>query len=214
MAWKTSGMRLILAGIGLTMAAVLVACSDSDDGEATPASTPAALSNFPTATQVAGGGGAVATVTSAIGAGATATPIAFPSMDEPPVTQASANGQSVETGIGTYCWTRLCVDKIGVPTKGMLTVTRGETVSVAVPAAGAALREARAHVFEAGDATILDDGSEIWPYPGAFGEDLAHEVNGQDVEVVMDLEPGTYVLAVSMFFEMGDVVYGVLVEVQ
>jgi hypothetical protein len=69
-------------------------------------------------------------------------------------------------------------------------------------------------VFPAIDATTLDDGSEIWPYPGALGEDLAHEVNGQDVEVVMNLEPGTYVLSVSMFFEMGDVVYGVLVEVQ
>jgi hypothetical protein len=217
MSWKTRAMRLILAGMGLITAAALVACSNSDVDEAMPTSTPTPLSIDATATATpgAGGGGAVgATVTPGTGTGATATPIGFPATDEPPETQASANGQSVETGIGTYCWTRLCVDKIGVPTRGRLTVARGDSVSVAVPSAAPPLREAAAHVFPAIDARTLDDGSEIWAYPGALGEDLAHEVNGQDVEVVMNLEPGTYVLSMSMFFEMGDVVYGALVEVQ
>jgi hypothetical protein len=85
---------------------------------------------------------------------------------------------------------------------------------MAIPDDAPPLREAAANVFEALDAMPLDDGSEIWPYPGAPGEEVASEVAGDSVDVTVDLAPGRYVLAVSMFFESGDVVYGVLVEVQ
>ena len=52
---------------------------------------------------------------------------------------------------------------------------------------------------------MLDDGSEIWPYPGAPGEDVASEVTDDSLDVVIDLEPGQYVLSAFLAFEAGDV---------
>jgi hypothetical protein len=144
----------------------------------------------------------------------TGGPPAFPTESEPPGTTATANGETVDAGIGTFCWTLLCVDKIGVPTKGTLSVSAGDTVSVAIPQDGPALNGASAAVFAAVDPQPLDDGSEIWPYPGAPGEEVVSEATSGAVEVVVDLEPGQYVLSVFMTFEGGDVVYGVLLDVE
>jgi hypothetical protein len=120
----------------------------------------------------------------------------------------------VEAGIGTYCWTLLCVDKIGVPTGEPLTVSRGDAVSVAIPTEAPPFREASASVFEALNAMPLDGGGQIWPYPATGGEEVAYTITEDSVHVTVDFEPGRYVLAVGMFFEPGDVVYGVLLEVQ
>ena len=214
---KTGWMRLILAGTGLIGALVLLACSDDDDeggaNGVTGATTP--VNGEATATPASGGGPTGLSGTGAGGVSVTPpAPPSFPATDEPPAASASANSESVETGIGTYCWTRLCVDKIGVPTKGTLIVSPGDTVSVAIPEGVPALREAGANVFEAVGALPLDDGSEIWPYPGATGAEVDYEVTNESVDVVIDLPPGRYVLSVFMSFESGDVVYGVLVEVQ
>jgi hypothetical protein len=198
-----------VACLGLMTAGLLAACGGGDsDAE------PPARGDTPAAGASATPGGAGVPTSGTGGSGATPAPPGFPAADEPPATTASANGQSVETGLGTYCWTLMCVDKIGVPTRGTLTVAAGDTVSVAVPPGAPALREAAANSFAAVTPQPLDDGSEIWPYPGAPGDDLAHTVAGDNVEVTVDLPPGRYVLAVSMFFETGDVVYGVLLEVR
>src|SRR5690606_36091608 len=70
-------------------------------------------------------------------------------MDGPPSTTASANGQSIETGIGTFCWTMLCVDKIGVPTRGVLVVSNGDVVIIGVPDGVPPLREVGVAVLDA-----------------------------------------------------------------
>lgn len=210
---KTGWVRLLLAGASLMAAFVLVACSDDEaDGATDPAATATSVSGGATATPASEG---APTDVPGTGAGdATAVPPGFPASDEPPATVASANGVSVETGTGTYCWTLMCVDKIGVPTKGTLTVAQGDTVAIAIPENAPPLREATATVFEAQNSMPLDDGSDIWPYPGAPGDEVASEVTGESVAATIDLAPGRYVLAVFMSFEAGDVVYGVLVEVQ
>ena len=200
---------LTMLSMGLAAAVLLAACGgNGDDGPDGETTAPKASATSAPASN---------TVTPGTGAGGPGTPPAppgFPTADEPPVTTATVNGQSVETGVGTYCWTRMCVDKIGVPTRGTLTVSAGDTVSVTIPNDAPPLREAGANVFEALDPMLLDDGSEIWPYPGALGEDVAYTVGGGSVDVTVDLMPGRHVLAVSMYFEAGDVVYGVLLEVQ
>lgn len=206
----------LVAGFGLVIAAFVVACGGDDDdpdgGASAGGDTPVVEASATAAT----GGGPAGVPTSGGGGGSSSGPAppGFPASDEPPSTTATANGQTVETGLGTYCWTLMCVDKIGVPTKGTLTVSSGDTVSFAVPAGAPPLRDAAANTFEARDAQQLDDGSEIWPYPGNPGESQEYAVAGDEVEVMVDLAPGTYVLVVSMYFEAGDAVYGVLLEVQ
>ena len=205
---------LAIACLGLIAAALLVACGDDDpDGATAPPGDTGA--NGATATTEPAEGTSTSTVEA--GGGGTNTPPAppsFPTSDEPPVTTASANGQSVEMSIGTYCWTRMCVDKIGVPTQAILTLAAGDTVSVAIPGGAPPLREASANAFEALTSMPLDGGGEIWPYPGAPGDDLDYAVTQDGVEVTVDLPPGRYVLAVGMFFESGDAIYGVLLDVQ
>lgn len=216
---KTGWMRLMLAGAGVFLAFAVVACSDDDNGDREPAgATDASPTVAGEATDTSGGQAAPIDTpadgsSGSTGAGPSSAP-PIPDFEQPPATTASANGATVEMGIGTYCWTVMCVDKIGVPTKGTLTVNRGDTVSIAVPSDAPALREAGATVFEATQAQPLDDGSEIWPYPGNPGEDIEVEVVGDTVEVTADLAPGRYVLSLGMYFETGDVIYGVLLEVQ
>jgi hypothetical protein len=205
-------LRIAVAVAGLiAVSALVVGCSDDDsDAEGATAT--------PTAIREAGetpGQGIGAGETPATGTGSTPPgPPSFPTEADPPGTTASANGESVEAGIGTYCWTLMCVDKIGVPTEGTLKVSTGDTVSVAIPDDAPALKSASAAVFEAVNPQPLDDGSEIWPYPGAPGDEVASETTDDAVEVTVDLAPGRYVLSVFMAFEAGDVMYGVLLEVE
>jgi hypothetical protein len=205
------------ACLGLFSAVFIVACDggEPEDAGAPGGDTPAIGATATPRPAEGTGSQPSAPVSTGSGGGSTSpAPPSFPASDEPPLTTASADGQSVEMGLGTYCWTLMCVDKIGVPTRGTLTVSPGDTISVAVPAGAPALREAVANTFTAGAPQILDDGSEIWPYPGSPGDQQAHSIAGDNVEVTVDLPPGRYVLAVGMFFESGDAVYGVLLEVQ
>jgi hypothetical protein len=196
--------RMGLGGLVMFAVLVLTACGGDESNAATDAT----------------GVGGQATATTTPGSDdATNEPVrpGEPSalgMDGPPSTTASAKGQSVETGIGTFCWTLLCVDKIGVPTRGVLVVSNGDVVTIRVPDGVPPLREVGVAVFDAVNAQILDDGSEIWPYPGSPGEPVPFEMGPNGVEVPVELPPGTYVLAVNMYFERGDVVYGVLLDVR
>jgi hypothetical protein len=190
-----------LALLALMASQLVIACGDDDDRAAAQPSD-AATGQSGSARQYA---------TGSLGG---AAPPAAPAMGEPPATTATANGQTVDAGIGTYCWTLLCVDKIGVPTGAALTVSSGDIVTVAIPSAAPPFREASVNAFEAVNAMPLDGGGEIWPYPGTPGHELAFAVTNDGIEVTLDLQSGRYVLAVSMFFEPGDVVFGVLLEVQ
>src|SRR5690606_2218059 len=98
----------ILASIALALGS-LAACSDDDDGppDATggdnfvtgPSGEPTVAVPAPE-TPAAGGPSA-----------GSASPPGAPAFSEPPSTTATANGQTVNAGIGTFCWTLLCVDK-------------------------------------------------------------------------------------------------------
>ena len=141
-----------------------------------------------------------------------AAPSGAPS-DNAPGTTATANGVTVDMGIGTHCWVRMCVDMIGPITKDTLTVARGDIIEVAVPQGAPALRDVNAFAFRASTPTDLDSGAKAWPL-GADSRDLSTGRDGTKVEVDVDLPPGTWILSVGMFFEQGDISYGVVLEVR
>jgi hypothetical protein len=138
-----------------------------------------------------------------------------PPLADPPGTTATANAKTVEMGIGTYCWTTMCVDKIGPVTKGTLQVSPGDTITIAVPQGTPPLREVHASAYEAGTPALVDNGDEIWSHPPTDSTDLAASTpNPTSIDVEVDLAPGKYVLTIFMAFEPGDVVYGVILEVR
>jgi hypothetical protein len=134
--------------------------------------------------------------------------------DGPPDTTAFSGGTTVEMGVGTYCWTRLCVDKIGPITRDTLTIASGDEISVEVPDGTPSLREVSVIAFPAAEPQQLDNGETAWRPDYDNGVTLRSERDEDAVRIDGVLEPGTYVLTVGMFFDAGDVQYGVVLEVQ
>ncbi len=208
------------------MAFVAVACSDDGDSNGDAA---ARNTLEPTATTALEGetpraGELVDTAEPGPGPTLEPTPPAAPEAmsepispagptDEPPATTASFDGAEVEMGIGTYCWSNVCVEKIGPVTRGALTIAGGDEIVVAVPL-GAALNSVNAIAFPAGDSVALANG-ELARQPDfdAFTS-LNSERDGDEIRIAVGLAPGTYVVMVGMFFETGNVQYGVVLEVQ
>jgi hypothetical protein len=117
-------------------------------------------------------------------------------------------------GVGSYCWDNLCADMPGVPAKESLTVKRGDVVSVAIPAEITDVKDAGANIFGADRPITLPDGSQVWSNSGDEMPTMPYRLAGDAVEVTIDAEPGRYVLVVGLYFDGGDVQYGVLVEVR
>jgi hypothetical protein len=175
----------------LACAVILSACSD-DKGTPAATSTPE-----PIATQTGA-----------------SPPFAGIPGDDPPSTTATAGGKTVEMGVGTHCWTNRCVDMIGPVTKGTLQVARGETVVVALPQGTPALTEVHASAFEATTPAITNPGEEVWSHPPTGGTELGTARDSTSIEVEVNLAPGKYVLTVGMYFERGDISYGVVLDVR
>ncbi len=217
MAARMRWLRIGAAGAGLLVMAFLVACGSGDDNDSPDAT------QSPVTTAVAGeapntpSDGPAGGSSGPSGGVGNETPLpgpGLPNFEVPPGTTASANGETVEMGIGTYCWTRMCVDKLGVPTRGVLTVKRGDVVSAAVPEAIPARTNTGILLFEATQPLELSDGSRVWANPGNEELTVPFQATGEGVDVTMDVAPGQYVLVVALNFEGGDVTYGVLLDVQ
>jgi len=133
--------------------------------------------------------------------------------DDAPGTTATANGATVDMGIGTHCWIRMCVDMIGPITKGTLKVAHGDIIEVAVPQGAPPLNDVSASAFPATSPTVLDSGANAWTH-SADSRDLRTGRDGSKVEVDVDLPPGTWILSVGMYFAQGDITYGVVLEVR
>ena len=144
-----------------------------------------------------------------------AAPGRGPSLEEPPGTTVTAAGRSVEAGIGSYCWTSMCVDKIGPITRGRLEVDRGTVVSVALPRGVTALRSANVTAFPAGASQDVGNGNTAWQPDFERGTELPATISGPAVEFAAQLPAGPYVVSIGMFVASGgDVQYGVLLEVR
>lgn len=112
--------------------------------------------------------------------------------DGPPISTASAGGMAVEMGIGTYCWSNLCVDKIGPVTRGTLEIASGDEIVVAVPA-GPALSTAKVTAFLAGESMDLGNGEMAWQLDFDASVPLTSQRVGDEVKIEGGLPAGTYV---------------------
>jgi hypothetical protein len=147
----------------------------------------------------------------------TATPEANPpnpATDAPPGTTVTAGGITVEMGVGTYCWTTMCVDMIGPITRDTLNIASGDEVVVAVPEDARALNEVSVEAFPAANPQVLDNGGTAWQPDFDHDGTVAADWDEEEIRIAVPLDPGTYVLVVGMFFEAGDVQYGVVLEVE
>jgi hypothetical protein len=194
---------LIGALVVIVASALVIACGDDSDDD------PEAVTTI--ATMVSEGEQTPAVEP----AGPTAEP-SPPDLttDAPPDTTASSGETTVEMGIGTYCWTNLCVDKIGPITRDLLTIVTGDEVIIEIPSGTPPLREVSVIAFRAAEPQELDNGETAWRPDYDNGETLASERDEEEIRIEGTLEPGMWVLTVGMFFEPGDVQYGVVLEVR
>jgi hypothetical protein len=139
---------------------------------------------------------------------------AAPQFDKPPDTTVSAGGRTVQMGIGTYCWTNMCVDKIGPITRASLMVSRGDRVVVAIPSGTTSLKDVNVTAFPAGASQDLGNGETAWQPLFDRSSELPSTRSAGAIEFAADLAAGSYVLSVGMFFDRGDVQYGVVLEVR
>jgi hypothetical protein len=164
------------------------------------------------------------------GATGTPTPAAVdetgepPASVEPPPATLTINGQSQESGIGTYCWNSgtegngpgMCADKIGVPTpRDPIQVeaapfTAQFTFAPDIVPTGVSLTA----IPVSPDDEMTVEGTPEWRW-WPFGEGQTFELPAASVtQAELTLEPGLYALTAFTFFEgRGDVVYGFLVQV-
>ena len=179
--------------IAIALAFVVLGCSDNGDDGPDVATAPTLVSSEGT------------------------TPESGPpdvTTDAPPPTTVSAGGSRVEMRVGTYCWTTLCVDKIGPITRGTLRIASGDEVVVAVPDGTPPLNEVTVQAFPAGTSEEFDNGETAWMLDYSFDGTMQYERDDEEVRIVVTQEPGMYILVVGMFFDPGDVQYGVVLEVE
>lgn len=133
---------------------------------------------------------------------------------EPPGSTLSYNGDSVDGGLGTYCWFGggggACVDAIGISLKeGALKAPTGATLSFAYE--GKALDSLSVAAYRAdreGEGGGRDD-VFVPPHRGDGGaKDLRVRRSGTRARVVADLPAGEYVLGVFARMPQGDASYG------
>jgi hypothetical protein len=134
----------------------------------------------------------------------------------PPEGQAAAGGERVELGLGTYCWTEggtgLCADAIGIITRDeVLSVDRGGRVSIEGDLARADVTIARVSAWPR-PSDPIDSG----PYGAAWGPGDAQEFSlpVEDDAFAADLEPGEYLVNISVNAAQGDASYGLLLTVR
>ena len=140
--------------------------------------------------------------------------------DEPPAgTASSGTGSSgagtVDLGIGSYCWGRLCVDKIGHMTgKDALTLGSGETFLIGGPLTSISFEELMVQVWPLPNEPIAD-GPDWIAWPGGPTIDGGLEVAvSSPFGYTVNLPPGRYL--VSLFVRAtggGDASYGLMLEV-
>jgi len=150
-------------------------------------------------------------------------PPADPYAIRPPLAAMTVAGETIQAGLGTYCWTEvsqgvgLCLDAIGIPTQpDPVKVSFPFTARFAVPVE-AAPRDVVVTVRQAAPELEMNEenaqGLRWW----AYGEDGEMHtlalVNEPAVE--LDLAPGLYVLDLFVSWEsLGDASYGFLVQVE
>ena len=143
-----------------------------------------------------------------------------PIFDSPPEIVASNGTDEIALGIGTYCWTGgpgapgLCADAIGLITNLQpLRVSPGQVLELttALDLTTATQIEARA---QQALGLEIDRGPDwiAWR-PDDLSKVLPLSTGPGPATLAMELDPGEYVIGLSVFVPQGDVHYGLYVEV-
>jgi hypothetical protein len=154
------------------------------------------------------------------------TPAPSPSatvQPHPPAATLIVAGHTQPAGVGSYCWTEstgaettvgLCVDKIGIPTAHEpLRIQAPLTATFDLPLATPP-QELSLHVIPVTDEDRQPDAIDDWSW-WAYGPGELHPLSlTQRPTVVLELEPGLYVLDLfARWQDKGDVGYGFLLQV-
>ncbi|MQA00989.1 MAG: hypothetical protein GEU80_17020 [Dehalococcoidia bacterium] len=118
--------------------------------------------------------------------------------------------------LGTYCWTSMCVDAIGViTTPEVYAVGEGAELRVdgleapspepELPVTGISVT---ASVLP-GEPVASDEGWQAWHPEG----EPVTLLEGANAPFTVDLEPGRYLISVVVTFDGGDALYGAVIEV-
>lgn len=149
----------------------------------------------------------------------------------PPALTVTSGDMSVQAGLGTFCYDRLCADAIGYITpvealpgdsdllQASLTSDIVTEVSVSASPSGDLDSQPVCTVVDGIEpkGPICEDGRELLAWTGAPGEGivLPATVDGGTVAAdLAELSPGSYVVSFFLRFESGgDASYGVLLDV-
>jgi hypothetical protein len=206
--------RRSLPALVAIAALALIGCSSDEDADAT------ATDGTPTSTVTADPTLSPLTAIATTEGGGT-------SIDDlmgPPDAVAASGGVEGALGRGTYCWAEtaagatggagICADAIGIiTTRQVFAVERGATFDVSgfepfEPTNGAV------SAFAPSDEGGAVGGDLLAWTPEADSTLLSSEIGPAGVTFTADLEPGRYVVSVGLLFAEGDVLYGLVIEVQ
>jgi hypothetical protein len=182
---------------------VAVACNGDDDadGTATPSPTVEPTStgtptSTPTPTETPDGGG---------------------DFGIPEVTAISPGGAMV-LGEGTYCWTGpnapgLCVDKIGVITPlRSLVIAQGEAIELRGDLDWRGANALAVSVLPRPDEPV-DSGPDWLAYrPEGASTGIGFELTADGIRFGLPVQPGDWLLTLSIAEERGDAMYGLLIH--
>lgn len=176
-------LALIAAGLIWLLAA---ACSSGDSSTATPAPSPP---NEP----------------------ASGTPVA--DARPPSVTAAAPGGDAVEMRIGSYCWSRVCADAIGIVTPvTAIAASRGSELTFGGEAFATAPAGTSFLLWAVPDAPV--DAQDDWRAWRPETDPITVEVINGRAALPADLAPGTHLAALFVNFAGGgDGSYGILIDV-
>lgn len=163
-----------------------------------------------------------------------ATTATVPELVRPPDLLVTAGESEVLAGVGTFCWGSVCADTFAPITSTDVLVAEGQPTIDAtlqpVPS-GKPIESARVTALRIDQQPgcdpqepvsvacgallpVLEDQQVAWPSASADSIMLPVSIQEGGLRVTPMLEPGTYIVLLSLFFEGGgDVAYGVLLRV-
>jgi hypothetical protein len=141
----------------------------------------------------------------------------------PPLATMTVGGETVEAGLGTYCWTDvsdgvgLCLDAIGIATQPDALLTGSPfTAQFFIPVEEAP-RDVRLSIRAATPELEMEEENALGLRWWAYGEsDAVHSLSlEREPSIELNLEPGLYVFDLFVSWEsLGDASYGFLVQVE
>jgi len=145
--------------------------------------------------------------------GVEGTPPPAPGESDPPtVTIAFGDGGAAPMRVGTYCWSGVCADAIGIITPlSPVRAAAGDEIAFAGEAFEESPSSVSLQLWALPDATVAEGGDwRAWSPETAA---TALMVTDGVAALPADLTPGRYLASLFATFSGGDAAYGVVIEI-